>query len=70
MTKWFGPSWGAPVNENTEEMSVPLGENCIDCGEAFDHGDQGVAIPASREIAANGQVFYHLRCFLREIGVS
>lgn len=69
MTRWFGPPWGAPVNDPTMEMSVPLGERCIACKEDFEHGDQGLGIAAHTSIAANGQVFYHLNCFLREIGV-
>jgi hypothetical protein len=67
--KWFGPTWKAPINEPANEMSVPLGEDCIRCGEFFDHDEQGVAIPASPSIAENGQVFYHLQCFLAEIGL-
>ena len=68
--RWFGPSWGAPVCDPRAEISVPLGESCVRCGEDFDHGDRGFAIAASFAIAANGQVFYHLNCFLLEIGAS
>jgi hypothetical protein len=67
--RWFGPTWLAPVNDPRAEISVPLGENCIRCGVAFDHGDAGLGIAASYEIAENGQVFYHLACFLEDIGV-
>lgn len=67
--RWFGPTWGAPINDPRAEISVPLGENCIACEEAFDHGDEGVAIAASVEIAENGQVFYHRWCFFEELGI-
>lgn len=66
-TRWFGPSWHAPVNDPRAEISVPLGESCIRCSIDFDHGDQGVAIAAASSIAANGQVFYHRDCFLDEV---
>jgi hypothetical protein len=69
MVRWFGPTWDSPVNDPANEMSVPLGENCLRCEEAFDHGDQGLAIPALLSVSENGQVFYHKACFLAEIGL-
>jgi hypothetical protein len=67
--RWFGPDWRAPINESENEMSVPLGEKCDRCHLYFDHDEQGVAIPCSPSISENGQVFYHLHCFLAEIGM-
>jgi hypothetical protein len=67
--RWFGQSWGAPVNDPRAHMSVPLGEWCIHCKVHFDHGDQGFGIAAHTSIAANGQVFYHRNCLFDEIGV-
>lgn len=68
--RWFGPTWNAPVNDPRAEISVPLGENCIECQVFFDHGDSGIAIVASPSIAENGQVFYHLTCFTRTLGID
>lgn len=66
--RWFGQSWGAPVNDPRAEMSVPLGERCVRCDEDFEHGDQGFGVAAHTSIAANGQVFFHKDCLLAEVG--
>ena len=68
--RWFGPTWNAPVNDPRAEISIPLGESCIRCGADFDHGNRGLGVAASESIAPNGQVFYHLSCFLEEVGVE
>ena len=62
--RWFGPTWGAPINDPRAEVSIPLGENCIECGVYFDHGDPGVAIRSGMV-----HVFFHRNCFLDSIGV-
>ena len=68
--RWFGPTWHAPVNDPRTEISVPLGENCIRCQGAFDHGDQGIATAASLSLSENGQVFYHRDCFFQALGIQ
>lgn len=66
--KWFGKSWGAPINEDTEETSVPLGERCMHCGKVFQEGDQGLTMP--RRGGAEGQeIAGHLDCIERAFGV-
>ena len=67
--RWFGATWGAPVNDPRAEIPVPLGEDCLRCHFLFDSADRGLAVAASTEISASGQVFYHLECWLDELGV-
>lgn len=62
--RWFGESWGAPINDPRARIETPAAEKCIDCSRWIMNDDQGVRIP-SREF-----VYYHLDCFLRDIGVS
>lgn len=68
--QWFGESWGAPVNEPENEIETPLLVQCIRCFEWFHFGDQGLSIPASLSISPDGRVYYHLHCFMQEIGVA
>lgn len=55
---WFGEPWPSGTCEKTNEegqstgewnwemqKQTPVGEECIDCGEAFTTEDQGVATP-------------------------
>lgn len=70
--RWFGNSWGAPVNDNPQ-IDVPVGEACVRCQRPFQADDRGVAIPrvdiSSRTImtAAHALVYHHLHCFMTEI---
>jgi hypothetical protein len=68
-TRWFGPSWGAPVCDPRTHIDTPLLIQCIVCDEWFHFGDQGITTPASLSLSPMGYVGYHLHCFLREIGV-
>jgi hypothetical protein len=54
---WFGETWGAPVCEECEHISVPVGEHCAWCEEVITEKDQGVANP--REAP------FHIECFMR-----
>lgn len=63
--RWFGESWGAPVNETNERMGVPLGRQCIACGIAFQPDDQGIETPAVGFKWPT--VIYHKDCFMRSI---
>jgi hypothetical protein len=55
--KWFGVSWGAPMNDECPEVPPPVGEICQHCGEGIVAADSGV-------VYANGPVM-HRNCFLR-----
>lgn len=43
--KWFGDTWGAPINETVEHTDTPVGEICLQCEEPILAGDRGVLIP-------------------------
>lgn len=60
--RWFGESWGAPVNEECEQGPTPVGEQCLECEREIGEKDQGVLIPYLDVEAA-----YHHLCFLRAI---
>jgi hypothetical protein len=59
MMRWFGVSWGAPVNKDCPEVPVPVGTACSHCEEPIAEGEPGIEY-------ANGPVT-HLNCFLRQI---
>jgi len=42
--KWFGESWGAPVNETCARIEVPDGECCPRCQRSIRPGDQGLQL--------------------------
>jgi hypothetical protein len=62
MMKWFGVSWGAPMNEECPNVPPPVGERCVHCEEGIVAADSGV-------IYANGPVA-HRNCFLRGVSGS
>jgi hypothetical protein len=59
--RWFGESWGAPVNHPDYEIPIPLTEPCQFCGIPFATDDHGVQIPhlGGQEEVTN----YHRLCF-------
>jgi hypothetical protein len=58
--RWFGETWGAPVNEECEHAPTPVGEQCLECERVINDGQQGVLLPYMDVEAA-----YHRLCFLR-----
>jgi hypothetical protein len=60
--KWFGESWGAPMNNDCPNVPPPVGEMCSHCGEGIVAKDTGV-------IYANGPVA-HRNCFIRGVSGS
>jgi hypothetical protein len=75
--RWFGPTWGAPVNEDVGETTVPVGVACERCGLEIGESDRGVALPVMRfpgevepvrlVIGGHEHVAYHLLCFLSSV---
>ena len=63
--RWFGESWGAPMNDPRTQVPTPTWERC-DCGQPILTGDQGLSIPKSE----GGRVFYHLVCFYQSLGLA
>jgi len=69
--KWFGESWGAPINEQAQRVGTPIDQNCIACTKPIYWGDQGFVV-AYLGIGAerSGEVVYHKDCFFKDIGIS
>ena len=70
--KWFGASWGAPVCEPQDHVPCPEGRECPMCLKALQAGDQGVLLPflGAREGGDPPDQPYHIRCFLKSVGVE
>jgi hypothetical protein len=63
--RWFGETWDAPVNESTEEATIPIGEACERCEVEIKEGDRGFLIPGFVDDSKTVREFpYHLRCFM------
>ena len=75
--KWFGESWGAPVNETVEHAETPVGELCSRCTGPIKAEDRGVIIPCfvekPNDTPGSGLVSAwvdqpeHLACFQAEV---
>lgn len=68
MVKWFGESWGAPVNDPASQVPAPVGQLCATCAKPVESGDRGVLIPTLD--AAEVHTAWHLGCWFREIGIQ
>lgn len=64
--RWFGPKWGAPICDELEEATAPVGDPCFLCGEPIAVGQRGLLIPHMEE-TADVERPWHVRCFLRSI---
>lgn len=64
--QWFGPTWGAPCCDPAAQVPTPVGEKCLACNGTIHDMDQGFLIPA---LADETETYWHLNCFLRNIGV-
>lgn len=64
--RWFGESWGAPINEDVPHAPTPVGEQCEGCHQPVEDGDQGVLIPDAGWVIPVERPFHH-RCFLAGI---
>lgn len=66
--RWFGPSWGAPVNDPRARVDVPVGEKCERCRLTIGRDAVGITLPYS-DGTHSRTLAYHLRCWFDEIGV-
>jgi hypothetical protein len=72
--RWFGEPWEAEVNESCEQGGVPVGEECVGCGEEVAAGDRGFLVPDLRTLGMSIEVDglaheweerpWHLRCMM------
>lgn len=67
MIKWFGQSWGAPVNTDAEHVETPVGGHCMSCDKPIQPGDQGFQL----HHGFNGEYRpWHKDCLLDAIGLK
>lgn len=67
-TRWFGPSWGAPVCKPGAQVFLPANTSCAGCLGEIGVEESGIRLPhlgAYREFS-----YYHLDCFLEVVGIS
>lgn len=64
--QWFGASWGAPVNEFSEQTEVPVGASCQGCSSPVNEGDQGYLIPYMPLVGPPTLEAWHRWCFLMD----
>lgn len=62
--RWFGPTWDAPVNEETEEVPTPEEQRCLYCRQPIIRGERGVMMPTSDGVE---EVAVHLHCFTKAV---
>lgn len=68
MIRWFGKSWGAPVNAQCEEAAVPVGAPCERCKKPIADGDRGIVFPMTAALGGTFAATYHIGCFLTACG--
>jgi hypothetical protein len=59
---WFGPSWGAPVNQDCPQVDVPVGAPCMNCEREVGRGERGIVAAGD-----GGYQALHLRCLLEQV---
>lgn len=64
--KWFGLSWGAPVNESCEKVATPVGEECGRCGVAIKPSDRGFVMMHISEASYEWKP-WHFACQMEEV---
>jgi hypothetical protein len=67
--RWFGPSWGAPVNREAALVDTPVGRDCVMGDGPIKAEDRGVTVPYLSSTHQDVAV-YHLPCFLEQMGLT
>lgn len=68
--RWFGEHWGAPVCDECERCSVPVGESCLQCGKPIAATDSGFETPlvtGTPRAPAVSNCYWHLTCMLDHV---
>lgn len=65
MQVFFGERWDAPAFDDAKAIPVPVGEECLHCGEHIAVEDSGTMTGYVRADGAGGVAAIHLECFLR-----
>jgi hypothetical protein len=66
--RWFGESWGAPVNETTEHVETPVGQPCEECRVQIKADDSGFLIPDAVPLLGEAHESpWHFDCLMRHV---
>lgn len=65
-TRWFGPSWGAPVCDPRAHIPTPVGFSCGGCDHEIIDGDNGVVYPYWDGHSVTPMA-WHRECNLRQV---
>jgi hypothetical protein len=68
--KWFGRSWGAPVCEEGEHVTLTPTVTCARCKKVFDEFDCGLVVPSVSEEGRAVFEAYHRLCFDQWLGIA
>ena len=67
--RWFGESWGAPINEDVEHAVTPVGKPCLRCGIDIEIHDQGLLVPLVGVTSVTDEP-WHIQCWMDELGIQ
>lgn len=65
--RWFGKSWGAPINEDATQVPTPIDAPCEACQKPIGASDRGVTVPFVSRHSRSSRVAYHINCWGRSI---
>lgn len=65
---WFGPHWGAPVNDENWHAPVPEGRLCAHCYKYVQQGDAGFIMNNVSRDGRIDSVVIHADCLFQKIG--
>lgn len=75
--RWFGDTWGGPINDPLYQIDVPVGTKCLECTGLVTERDRGVVVSCATsvwggwDLEAGGYRYhvcsYHLLCWLNEV---
>ena len=64
--KWFGETWGAPINRDDNKVSTPVDGVCLFCNGGIGCVHRGVMI-MHHGVATNEYRPAHINCFLESV---
>ncbi len=68
-SKWFGPSWGAPVCTPESRIETPEAP-CCQCHGKFRPEDRGIMLPHIGRAGDPRELPYHHECLMWCLGLS
>lgn len=69
--RWFGESWGAPINELDQHAPTPVDAECAHCHTPILEDDIGFLLPryndSPEDVLPFIEIAYHHACFMVEV---